>query len=236
MPIVKCAFAVFLLPAMVCAMPAAAAEQTAERIVLLPIAEGAPWSESTTDGRWGRWTRKMLPAGQDFAGHTDEIDIEYLPDHQSDTPGWILSHGEFSISCTAMRPPNYYVTEGGYKAVYKEAYCPPDASGGQATEIFIKWIFGDSALWVTSRDIRVPPRATPLVVRIEDGTTPEEKAGIARELAVSRYMRSSVFLCGGASTEPRCESPVPAQTGAKPGKTDGPPQAPANGSGSSQSH
>lgn len=199
-----------VLAAILALFLAAAAAPATDELVFLPIPGDQPWKQmiNRTHGR-GEWERQFLPAGQRWSDYTDSVAASAFPQHLSMSPADALRK-TFAFAegrCEGMHVDGpTEQSEGGIAVAYAQLYCPHVRGRDYGYHIFYKALHGARALYVVNRDIRMLPEQTGAPA--EPGTAPsaEMTAQKAREAEAAKYLADSVYLCGGTSTDTRCQT------------------------------
>jgi hypothetical protein len=94
--------------------------------------------------------------------------------------------------------------EGGVRVAYGQLYCGQQRGQDYGVHVFFKIISGDAAAYAISLDVHTPASSTGGVLSFPAGHEDEMRALLKTESAANAYIESSVYLCGGHSTDPRC--------------------------------
>lgn len=181
----------------------------AERLVLEPYPGAQPWREVTHKTAGAAFLIEQIPADQDIDHYRDILSAQSFPDNRGVDPSDFLRglFARFGGACEGVRVngPKAQV-EAGYAVAYGQAYCGRQRGKPFGVRIFYKVLQGQDALYVVLRESRTPPGA---VGGVQSFSKDQLAAAIEMMKAASvanDYIVKSVYLCGSASTEPRCAS------------------------------
>lgn len=185
---------------------AAHAQSAPERLVLKPF-PGAPWTRITDQTRQGAWNHETIPPGQTEDDFTQILTDQGFPDLVGVDPADFLKQrfAQITLSCDSVRVNGPTArTEGGFRVVYGQLFCGQQHGRDYGVHIFFKVIAGDAALYAVSLDVHTPASETAGVLSFPPGHEADMQALLNTEKAADSYVGSSVYACGGRSTDARC--------------------------------
>lgn len=150
-----------------------------------------------------------LPADQTPATQRDSLLQASTPLAAEITPAQFLVHYAKSKQkeCLGMRANGpFEKTEAGVQVAYLQVYCGRVADTDYGRHHFLKALRGASRIHFVDREFRVAPSEVGGVTAFPADKADEAKAFMAAQAQANSYLSASVYLCGGASTDPRCGS------------------------------
>jgi hypothetical protein len=203
----KIALALAALLAVGVAAPALSAEP--ERLVLEPYPSETPWKEATNQQQGQQFLREQIPSDQQIDAYRDILSAQSFPALRGKSPGDFLK-GMFKRvagACEGVRVNGpKEASEDGHAIAYGQIYCGRQKGQAFGVNMFFKVIAGDEALYVIQREIRVRPSASGGIQTFDASQIEELKALMNAQSTANAYLVDQVYLCGGASANPRCAS------------------------------
>lgn len=186
---------------------AAHAQPAPEHLVMKPIA-GAPWTRTANQiAPDGSWNHEAIPPGESEDDFTEILIDQGFPSLTGVDPADFLKQrfAQDKLACDSVRVIGPTArAEGGYRVVYGQLYCGEERGQDYGAHIFFKVISGEAALYAVSLDVRTPASSTAGVLSFPPGHEADMQALLKTESAADGYIGSSVYLCGGRSTDARC--------------------------------
>lgn len=190
----------------------ALAAEVKERLVLEPYPGGTPWQEATNRGSGDQWLREQIPADQEIDSYKDILTAQSFPQQKNADPSSFLK-GMFSRvagACDGVRVNGPKAQEeNGYRIAYAQIYCGRQKGTQFGVNMFFKVVKGTDSLYVIQREFRVPPTEVGGVTTFDEDRMEEMKALIKAQSVANSYLLGSVHVCGGQSTDKRCDSRPP---------------------------
>jgi hypothetical protein len=184
---------------------AALAAPAAERLVVKPYP--GKWKRITDQTDGASWFHEQIPADQDVNSFTDILSDQAFAKLAGYDPSKFLTglFQRINGGCTGLvvNGPAAAV-EGGVTVVYGQAYCGQQNGQSFGVHMFYKLIAGRDALYVIDREFHVPPSANGGQLSFPKDQAAAAMALLKNEAAANKYLTDDVYLCGGASTDPRC--------------------------------
>lgn len=188
----------------------AGAAPDAERLVLEPYPATPAWREVTHKAVGAKFLIEQIPSDQVVEDYRDILTAQSFPELRGRDPSDFLK-GIFARSgrdCEGVRVNGPKAqTEGGSSVAYGQIYCGRQRGKSFGVRMFFKVIAGRDALYVVQRESRVPASEVGGVQTFSKDQLAAAVAMMNAAGVANRYLVESVYLCGGASTEPRCEHP-----------------------------
>jgi hypothetical protein len=182
-----------------------------ERLAYLPIPGTLPWKEVINRRHGGgEWEHQYLHQGERWSNYSESVAVNVFANAKSLTPGEALratfAYAEGS-RCEGMRivGPREEV-ENGVTVAYAEMYCAHVRGRRFGILIVYKILRGTQALYTVNWEVPVADRPAKAGTESGDGPpaeTPEQRAMLT---AGEKYLVEQVYLCGGTSTDPRCQT------------------------------
>jgi hypothetical protein len=199
--------AIVVLLAVLLAVQARAAAAAPERLIVSPYPGPPAWKRITDKASPAGWLHEQIPVGQSVGAFTDILTDQAFRKLAGRDPAQFLQliFGSVVKACDGVKV-NGPVTraEGGYVVAYAQVYCGQQRGADFGVHIFYKAISGAAGLYSVSREFHVPASS--------DGrlTFPRGQAARAEQLlnaeaAANDYLEHGVYVCGGRSTDTRCE-------------------------------
>lgn len=178
-----------------------------ENLVLKPFT-GAPWTRITDQtARDGAWNHEAIPRGETEDDFTEILTDQGFPGLTGVDPADFVKQrfAQDALACDSLRTIGPTTrTEGGFRIVYAQIYCGQQRGRDYGAHIFFKVMLGDAALYAVSLNVRTPASPTAGVLSFPPGHEADMQALLQTESAADGYIASSVYLCGGRSTDARC--------------------------------
>lgn len=194
------------LAALLASAPALAAP-TGETLVLKPY-PGPPWKRITDKTGDQGWIHEQIPASETEAGFSHILTDQGFPGLGGKDPEAFLQKIFASVGAAcdgvSVAGPKR-ATEGGYQVAYAQVYCGSQHGEPFGVHVFYKVISGADALYSVSWEDHTPPSPNGAVLSFSKGNEAEAPALLRAEAAANAYLASSVYVCGGRSTDPRCK-------------------------------
>jgi hypothetical protein len=194
------------------AASAVVAEPAAERLVMKPYPGKLAWKRITDQSGDGSWFHEQIPADQDVNSFTDILSDQAFAKLKGYDPATFLSalFQRINGGCTGLvvNGPVAHV-ENGVTVVYGQAYCGQQNGQPYGVHMFYKLIGGADALYVIDREFHVPPSANGGQLSFPKDQAAAAMALLNNEAAANKYLTDDVYLCGGASGDPRCRPEAP---------------------------
>jgi len=189
------------------AQPAAAPTPAPERLVMKPL-PGPAWTRTADQtAPDGSWNHESIPAGESADDFTEILTDQGFPGLTGVDPADFLKQrfAQDTLACDSVRVIGPLArVEGGVRVVYGQLYCGEQRGQDFGDHVFFKIILGEAALYAVSLDVRTPASSAAGVLSFPPGHEADMQALLQTESAANAYIGSSVYLCGGRSTDARC--------------------------------
>ena len=184
---------------------AVAAAPAPERLVMKPYP--GQWKRITDQTDGGSWFHEQIPVGQGENTFTDILSDQAFAKLKGYDPAAFLTalFQRINGGCTGLvvnGPVTH--TEGGLTVAYGQAYCGQQTGQPYGVHMFYKLIGGRDALYMVDREFHVPPSANGGALSFPKDQAAAGLALLKNEAAANKYLTDDVYVCGGASTDPRC--------------------------------
>ena len=195
----------------------AGAAQAQERLTLeaypADAAANAPWQVVTDKDLGGRFYVELMPADQTPGDYRDILSASSFPHVKASAVELlqgVLRQFEKGQPCEglALNDPKP-AQEQGRTVAYAQAYCGQETGQSFGVQIFYKAIEGADGVYVVSRDFRVPPSKVGGALSFAEGQQDQALALMKAVGAANAWLKTSVYLCGPSSKDPRCARPAP---------------------------
>lgn len=184
---------------------AAAAE---EQLVAEPYPAQPAWKFVMDEvSPQGVRVREHIPADQQIDSYRDILAEQSMPLPAEVTPAQLLKSiaARTLQSCDGVRVNGpFEKTEAGVQVAYIQIYCGRQKTKDFGVSMFMKALRGEKYVHLVNREMRVPPSETGGVMSFSKEKAQEGLALMAAQGVANSYLEKSVYLCGGASTDPRC--------------------------------
>jgi hypothetical protein len=187
--------------------PAAAATAAPEHLVTAPY-PGGPWKVTVDQAANGGFYHEQIPVGQTLDTIKDILTSQSIPAARGKSPSDVLRSIFSGVvpACDDVKVNGpVQATEGGFPVAYGQVYCSHQKGKPYGVNIFYKIIGGAEAIYAIDRDFNVPPSAVAGVEDFPKGQEAQAMALMRAQSVANSYLVKSVYLCGGASTDPRCK-------------------------------
>jgi hypothetical protein len=180
----------------------------AEQLILEPYPGPPSWTEVTDEHQGGKFHLEFIPTGQEVESYRDILTAQSFPGLQlrTDPAAFIRTINQGTRkTCGDVRingPTTRH--ENGYVVAYAQIYCNRQTGRSTGAAIFFKVMRGEDALYVVRREFRTPPTAVAGVQSFPKDKLAEMANILGAEGVGDQYLRGSVYLCGGHSTDARC--------------------------------
>jgi hypothetical protein len=198
--------AIVVLLAVLLAAQAGVAAAAPEQLIVSPYPGPPAWKRITDKPSPAGWLHEQIPANENVGGFIDILTDQAFRKLAGRDPAQFLQLilGGMAKACDGLKvnaPADR--AEGGFVVAYAQVTCDQQRGQDFGVHIFYKAISGAAGLYSVSRLFRVPP---------PDGKPRSGRAQEARadqlakaEAVASDYLEHGVYVCGGRSTDTRCE-------------------------------
>jgi hypothetical protein len=188
---------------------AATGAQAQERLVLGPYPGTPPWRQITNQAEGPGWIRELAPSNRPGPDYPDIVTAQTFPQAKGVDPSTMLRRifGAAQGACEQVKVNGPTPRrEGGLPVAYAQVYCSRQNGKTFGVVEFFKVIGGRDADYAINRDMRVPASDVAGAIAFPKGQEAAMRAMVQAQAAADRYLTQSVYVCGGASTDPRCKS------------------------------
>lgn len=189
------------------AAPAALAAPGAETLVVKPYPAAPPWKLITDKRNAKGFIHEHIPAGETETAFSRILTDQGFAGLGGQGPDLFLRNifGSIGQQCDGVSVNGPVLkTEGGFKVAYAQVYCGRQHGESYGVHIFYKVISGADALYSVSWEDHTPPSDNGAMLVFPKGHEAEVTALLKAEAAANAFLGHDVYLCGGASTDPRC--------------------------------
>ena len=189
------------------ALAAGAASAADEHLVLKPYPGPAPWRRITDKSGPQGWIHEQIPGNHADTDYGDILtDQGFVASRRADPAAFLRTiFQNVSSACEGVKVNGPTARlEAGVRVAYGQVRCGTQRGQPFGVHIFYKVISGQRALYSVARDIQVPPSADGDQLVFPKASAAKATALLKAEAAADSYLLNQVYLCGGASTDPRC--------------------------------
>jgi len=189
------------------ALAAGAASAADEHLVLKPYPGPAPWKRITDKSGPQGWIHEQIPGNHADTDYSDILtDQAFVAARGADPAAFLRTiFQNVSSACEGVKVNGPTARlEAGVRVAYGQVRCGTQRGQPFGVHIFYKAIAGQRALYSIARDFQVPASPDGHQLVFPKGAEARAAALLKAEATADSYLLNQVYLCGGASTDPRC--------------------------------